>query len=250
MAKPTKPAKPSTPSSTDALMQEALKKQEIAKAIAISRAADFTGKPDVAQTARSARAAAKASSGVNTKTSTGGAERRPALAGHEALGKGVRVAILPPLERLSLRARPEAVGGLSKALGLTLPTKPKTSATVAGRTALWLGPDEWLVLDDAGGDPLEDCSKAKVLHSAVGISHRNVAIAVTGHGAEATLSAGCPQNLSLAVFPVGACSRTILGKAEVIVLRTGEEAFHVECWRSFSDYVFAFLADAARDAAA
>ena len=33
---------------------------------------------------------------------------------------------------------------------LTLPPKPKTSASKAGRTALWLGPDEWLVIDEAG----------------------------------------------------------------------------------------------------
>lgn len=73
---------------------------------------------------------------------------------------------------------------------------------------------------------------------------------MTGPGAEATLSAGCPQDLSLAVFPVGACSRTIFGKVEIVIHRTAEDAFRVECWRSFSDYVFTFLSEAARDAAA
>ena len=73
---------------------------------------------------------------------------------------------------------------------------------------------------------------------------------MTGPGAEATLSAGCPQDLSLAVFPVGACSRTIYGKVEIVIYRIAEDAFRVECWRSFSDYVFTFLSEAARDAAA
>ena len=77
-----------------------------------------------------------------------------------------------------------------------------------------------------------------------------MAIAVAGPGAEATLNAGCPQDLSLAAFPVGACSRTILGKVEIVLYRTAEETFRVECWRSFSDYVFTFLSEAARDAAA
>ncbi|KAB2853885.1 MAG: sarcosine oxidase subunit gamma, partial [Bauldia sp.] len=67
-------------------------------------------------------------------------------------------------------------------------------------------------------------------------------------GAEATLAAGCPQDLSPAAFPVGACSRTVLAKIEVVIWRTGDDAFRVECWRSFSDYAFAFLAEAARDA--
>ncbi|TIL77262.1 MAG: sarcosine oxidase subunit gamma, partial [Mesorhizobium sp.] len=63
---------------------------------------------------------------------------------------------------------------------MSLPAKLKTSAAKAGRTALWLGPDEWLVIDEAGKDPLADCAKVTALHSAVGISHRNVAFSVTG----------------------------------------------------------------------
>ncbi|TIX05542.1 MAG: sarcosine oxidase subunit gamma family protein, partial [Mesorhizobium sp.] len=157
--------------------------------------------------------------------------------------------MLPPAERISLRAPDASVAALSKALGVTLPQKPKTSAAKAGRTALWLGPDEWLVIDEVGKDPLADCAKVTVLHSAVGISHRNVAISVTGPAAAATINSGCPQDLSLDAFPAGAASRTILGKVEIVLLRTASDAFRVECWRSFSDYVFTFLSVAARDAA-
>ncbi len=173
------------------------------------------------------------------------------LAGRKVANAAVTVTPAEPAARLSLRARPDGVAALSKALGVKLPEKPKTSATSksGGRAALWLGPDEWLVIDTAGGDPVADCAKAKALNSAVDISHRNTAILVEGRGAEATLNAGCPQDLSLSAFPVGACSRTILGKIEVVIWRTGEAAFRVECWRSFSAYAFDFLAEAAADAA-
>jgi sarcosine oxidase subunit gamma len=177
-------------------------------------------------------------------------ERRPALAGREASGPNVKVAVLPPAERVSLRAPEASVASLSRALGVTLPQKPKASAGKNGRIAFWLGPDEWFVIDEAGGDPLADCAKAKALHSAVGVSHRNVAFAVSGAGAAATIGAGCPQDLSLAAFPVGACSRTVLGKSEILLYRPQADTFRVECWRSFSDYVFTFLVEAARDAAA
>jgi sarcosine oxidase subunit gamma len=176
--------------------------------------------------------------------------RAPAEAAREFSAKGVKLATLPPAHRISLRAPASSVAALSEALGLTLPQKPKTSASKGSRTALWLGPDEWLVIDDGASDPLEACAGVEALHSAVGISHRNVAISVTGPGAENTISAGCPQDLLLAVFPAGACSRTISGKVEVVLWRTGEDSFRVECWRSFSDYVFTFLIEAARDAAA
>jgi hypothetical protein len=36
--------------------------------------------------------------------------------------------------------------------------------------------------------------------------------------------AGCPQDLSLQRVPGRRCSRTVLGKAEIVLLRTGEDA--------------------------
>jgi sarcosine oxidase, subunit gamma len=175
------------------------------------------------------------------------AERTAPLAGRMAATAQVTITPADPAFRLSLRARPDAVSALSKALGVTLPSKPKSSEVKATRSALWLGPDEWLVIDSVK-NPVTDLAKVKALHSAVDISHRNTAILVSGAAAEATLSAGCPQNLSLKAFPIGACSRTILGKVEIVVLRTGPRAFRVECWRSFSDYVMTYLSEAARGA--
>ena len=175
------------------------------------------------------------------------ATRQPAHAGKSLGGHGVSLKVLEPASRMSLRARPAAVAALSKAIGVTLPEKPKSSAVKSGRTVLWLGPDEWLVIDEAGGDPIGDCASVKGLHSAVDVSHRNVGIAVIGPNAADTINAGCPQDLSLAAFPVGAASRTVLGKVEMVLLRTGEDAFRLECWRSFSDYVWGFLSEAARD---
>jgi sarcosine oxidase subunit gamma len=174
----------------------------------------------------------------------------PALDGREVSAKSVKLAVLGPAHRIALRAPAASITELSRALGVALPVKPKSSAARGSRAALWLGPDEWLVMDDGAKDPAEDCAKVKALHSAVGISHRNVGITVAGPGAANTINAGCPQDLSLAAFPVGACSRTILGKIEIVLWRTGADAFRVECWRSFSDYAWTFLTEAARDAAA
>jgi sarcosine oxidase subunit gamma len=178
------------------------------------------------------------------------ARREPAHAGETFAAKGVTLAVLPPAERVSLRAPAASIAALGKALGVALPQKPKSSAVKDGRTVLWLGPDEWLVIDESGKDPLVDLADVSALHSAVGISHRNVAVSVTGPAAESTVNAGCPQDLSLKDFPVGAASRSVLGTVEILLLRTAEDSFRVECWRSFSDYVWTFLTEAAKDAAA
>jgi sarcosine oxidase subunit gamma len=174
--------------------------------------------------------------------------RRPILAGRQTTAPNASVTVAPTASRLSLRAPGESVAALSQALGFALPTKPKTSVSSSGRHALWLGPDEWLVIDEADADLAALVKPVAAFHSAVDVSHRNVAFVVSGKGAATTINAGCPQDLSLAAFPVGAASRTILHKIEIVLLRTGEGGFRVECWRSFADYAFTFLTEAARDA--
>ena len=107
-------------------------------------------------------------------------------------------------------------------------------------------PRWWLVIDDGRQDPLADCARVTALHSAVGISHRNVAISVSGTAAARHLLAGRrlfrsrPFRLRL--------SRTIWQDRDRAAAH--RRACQVECWRSFSDYAYAFLSEAARDASA
>ena len=171
------------------------------------------------------------------------AERRPVLAGHRHANAHVTLAPAEPATRWSVRGDALAAG---EALSVELPTAPNTSTEARGRRALWLGPDEWLVIADrAEARPATPSGDTFVTTD---VSHRNTAIIVSGAGTVATLNAGCPRDLSAKAFPVGACARTVLGKAEIVLLRTGEEEFRVECWRSFAPYVWAFLEDAAGDA--
>ena len=175
------------------------------------------------------------------------ATRSGPLDGLIAGSVGVAIAPTAPAHRISLRVGEEGIPALSKALGLELPMEPKTSVTAkSGRMALWLGPDEWLGIDEKG-DPMADVAGTDAFFSVVDVSHRNTAIKVSGRGARATLEAGCPQDLSDSAFPIGACSRTVLGKIEVVLMRTDANAYRIECWRSFAEYAFEFLADAAHD---
>ncbi|KQY11334.1 sarcosine oxidase subunit gamma [Rhizobium sp. Root482] len=176
------------------------------------------------------------------------ATRTLPLAGFHGGSAAAVLSAAVPATRLSLRAGPDAVQALSGALGLSLPVQPKTSAFADGRHALWLGPDEWLVIDENEADLMAAVSASGALHSATDISHRNTAILVKGRSAAAAINGGCPQDLSLTAFPVGACSRTVLAKAEIVLLRTAEDAFRVECWRSFAPYVSGLLTEAAEDA--
>lgn len=176
------------------------------------------------------------------------AMRKPALASAQGGSATVLLTMAPVAARASLRAAAEDVAALSSALGVTLPQKPKSSSVASGRHALWLGPDEWLLIGPDGTDFVGLAAQAGVLHSMVDISHRNIAIIVSGSGAAAAINAGCPLDLTPSVFPVGACARTVLGKMEIVLYRESEDTYRVECWRSFAEYCFGMLAEGAADA--
>ena len=172
------------------------------------------------------------------------AERKTVLSGYQGGSAKVRLTPALPAGRVVLRARAEDVGALSTSLGLKLPVKPRASVLSKGRTAFWIGPDEWLLIDEKGGD----CAASGVAHSATDVSHRNTAIIVSGPASADAINAGSALDLSLAAFPVGAVTRTVFGKIEIVLYRVEAETFRVECWRSFATYAFGMLSEGAQDA--
>ena len=158
---------------------------------------------------------------------------------------------LPPMARFVFRGRPEAVEAAGSAFGVTLPQTVCRAASDGERAALWLGPDEWLLLAPEQAAPgIEDrltTALAGLPHSLVAVGHRNTALEISGPRAAPVLNAGCPLDLDLASFPVGMCTRTILAKAEIVLWRTAPETFHIEVWRSFAAFVWRFLEVARRE---
>ena len=160
--------------------------------------------------------------------------------------------VLPPASRFVLRGRPGAVEAAASAFGAALPQQACRAVTAGeGRAALWLGPDEWLLLaPPADGPALADALERAMdghAHSLVDASQRQVGIEVSGPDAAAALNAGCPLDLDVSAFPVGMCTRTVLAKAEIVLWRTAATVFRVEVWRSFAAYSWAFLAEASRE---
>lgn len=153
--------------------------------------------------------------------------------------------------RFVFRGGDRAVSLCSSAFGVALPRLPSRSATSGMRHALWLGPDEWLLLAPAPEREAVERTHHETLgaepNALVDVSSRNVGLLVSGLAAPDVLNAGCPLDLDLAAFPAGMCARTLFGKAEIVLWRTENLAFRIETWRSFAPYVRDLLEEAARD---
>jgi sarcosine oxidase, subunit gamma len=157
--------------------------------------------------------------------------------------------VLPPAARWVLRGAEDVRRAASSAMGFEIPVKACRAAGNADCSALWLGPDEWLLLAlRPAALPATAVAAAltNLPHSLVDVSHRQGALRLAGPYAATLLAAGCPLDLDPFAFPVGMCTRTMLAKAEVVLWRTAADTFHLEVWRSFLPYTSAFLAEAAR----
>jgi sarcosine oxidase, subunit gamma len=157
----------------------------------------------------------------------------------------------PALGRLALRGDDAVAQGAGAALGLTMPRSPLASVSAGDTSALWLGPDEWLVLVPAERLSATIAALSKALaalpHSLVDVSHRQVGLALSGRLAARVLTSGCPLDLGAQAFPLGMVTRTLFHKAEIVLWRRAD-GFHLEVWRSFAPYVLGHLAVARRAA--
>ncbi len=163
----------------------------------------------------------------------------------------VRLEPVALLTRLSLRLRPASLPAATKGLGFALPVEPSRSAAKGDVKALWLGPDEWLILaPDAKGEAVRVALTAALTGqpaSIVDISHRQAGLAVSGTRAGDTLSAFVALDLESSAFPVGMCTRTLLAKAEIVLWRAAPDTFQLEFARSLGAYVWASLEEARRE---
>ena len=125
--------------------------------------------------------------------------------GSGSMADAVAVANLPPATRFIVRGDGAAVAALGFAFGVDLPQQACRAATKGARSALWLGPDEWLLLAPDG----EAATLARTLTEAlrgepasiVDISDRQVAIGVSGAKAAEALNAFNALDLHLDAFP-------------------------------------------------
>jgi sarcosine oxidase, subunit gamma len=174
-----------------------------------------------------------------------------------ALGRdGRRVAeaqlsVLPDAAKFVFRGRAPSWPMAGEAFGVELPRAVNRFNARGGRKVFCLGPDEWL-LEAVGEDPDALFSRlslalAPQACSLVDVSHRSDGLAITGTMSEYILNHGCPLDISEQQFPVGMCTRTLLGKSPIVLSRTDGTTFHIDVWRSFSTYVWSLLDEARQE---
>jgi sarcosine oxidase subunit gamma len=183
---------------------------------------------------------------------TGYADRFAALA---AASRGeLSIRELPFVSQLNLRVDPRVAGlvqRLATALGFALPVAPNTVAAKDDRRALWLGPDEWLVVGPDGEQTTTERALRAALNDAFGsivdVSANRALLEISGGKARELLARGVTIDLDPPSFGPDHCAQTLLAKAQVIIERRDESAFLLYVRTSLAGYVASWLLDAAGD---
>jgi sarcosine oxidase subunit gamma len=166
----------------------------------------------------------------------------------------VQVTPRPFVAMSSLRIDPSGptAAAVAAHLGVALPTTPSTFAEGETATAVWLGPDEWLITSpfttpeelEAGLlDAVEDGG------TVVDVSAQRTTVRLRGEHVRDLLSGGCSLDLHPRVFRRGAAAQTLLGQAGVLLMALDDTATHYQIVvrSSFAGYLISWLLDAATE---
>ena len=166
-------------------------------------------------------------------------------------GHFIRIADRGPVGQVTLRgdlASAKLHKAVKVGVGVDVPG-PLSAAFDGDRGAVWMSPDELLLLteyDQAGalvtalGEAL-----AGSHHMALDVSDARAVISLEGAQVADVLSKGAPLDMS--AFPVGHARRTHVANVAVGIWRKSDSAWEIVCFRSFAKHLFDWLVISSRE---
>ena len=143
-------------------------------------------------------------------------------------------------------------GKARSVLECDLPSAANTWSGGPECAALWLGPDEWLVVAPDGSNETL-CSTlrnglAGAHHAVTDVSASRTIIEIAGKDARAVLAKGCPLDLHASSFRPPQTAQTLLAKSQVVLQCVdAQPTFRLFVRISFAHYIADWLIDAATE---
>ena len=163
---------------------------------------------------------------------------------------------IKPIMKLIIRGKTkDFITVIGKNLNMILPTEANTSTSGETLTALWLSPDEWMLIsnktisEDTNTYEVEDNlikSISKVnLGAVTDVSDQFVMINIKGNKVFDLFASGSPFNFNEFKNKKGSVIQTILSHIDVIIHLTGTNDVNLLVRRSFSQHLYSWLNDSA-----
>ena len=163
---------------------------------------------------------------------------------------------IKPVMKLIIRGKTKNfITAIGKNLNMILPTEANTSTSDQALTALWLSPDEWMLVsnkavsEDTNTYNIEDnlinnISKVN-LGAVTDVSDQFVMINIKGNKVFDLFSTGSPFNFNEFKDKKGSVVQTILSHIDVIIHHIEINEVNLLVRRSFSEHLYSWINDSA-----
>ena len=168
----------------------------------------------------------------------------------------ISVKEISPIMKLNLRGKKrEFFTAVGKHLDMILPTEANTSSSSSKLTAIWLSPDEWMVVSNefmeknTNSYDLEESLYNSIsktnLGAVIDVTDQFVMLELEGSKIYELFSSGSPYNFNDFRKKKGSTTQTLLNNIDVIIHNKSENLVNLFVRRSFSEHLFSWINDSA-----
>ena len=168
----------------------------------------------------------------------------------------IKIQELPFINKINLRFDPRNKNYMSlcgKILGIILPTKPNTYFKNENVKSLWLGPDEWLIVNESKNDLFSKLTNElnEEEASVTDVSENRTVIRIKGEKIFILLSKFLTLDLDNNLFNQSCCAQTLFVKVPSLLIRNNNEneipEIDIFINRSHANYIYNLLVDGTKN---
>ena len=169
---------------------------------------------------------------------------------------GLTVSEISPLMKLNLRGKSrDFLTTIGQNINIILPLEANTSASSENYTAIWLSPDEWMLVSNRtvnkenNNYEIEKLLFNKIsktnLGSVVDVTDQFVLFELEGSKIYELFSSGSPFDFNDFKEKKGSTTQTLLNNIDVTIHNKGENLVNLFVRRSFSEHLYSWINDSA-----
>ena len=170
--------------------------------------------------------------------------------------ENVSIKEISPVIKINVRGKKrEFLTNIGKNLNMILPTEANTSSTSDKLTAIWLSPDEWMIVsNELANKDINKYDLYEVLFNSISKTNLGAVIDVTdqfvqlelkGENIYEIFSAGSPFNFNEFKEKKGSTTQTVLNHIDVILHHKDENIVNLFVRRSFAEHLYSWIEDSA-----
>ena len=175
---------------------------------------------------------------------------------NEIIQESFSVKEIFPVMKINVRGKKrEFLTNVGKNLNIILPTEANTSTMSDKLTAIWLSPDEWMIVsndlvsEDTNKYELYEMlfnSISKItLGAVIDVTDQFVQLELKGENIYEIFSAGSPFNFNAFKKKKGSTTQTVLNNIDVILHHKEENVVNLFARRSFAEHLCSWIEDCA-----